>query len=172
MNFFSSIIIYCSCIFLCSCANNNTKADQELAPPRDTVVLRKGLDIIPDVKFTDSVQVLFYKNPDGDPERYTRFYTHVTLTDSGFTKSLLNGLDQPFQEYSQVKNCRSEGKMYLFKQGGNDPLQTLYFSTRCDSCCYVYYINNGLFYYMNMNEDLSQQLKALRSKAILRQAQD
>jgi hypothetical protein len=165
MKFFSSIVIYGTCIFLFSCANNNTNINKEEPPGSDTLVFRKGIDIIPDVKFTDSVQVLFYKNPDGDPERYTRFYTHVTLTDSGFTKSLLDGLDQSFREYAQVKNCRSEGKMYLFKQGGGDPLQTIYFSTRCDTCCYVYYINNGLFYYMNMNDDLSQQLKLLRSKA-------
>jgi hypothetical protein len=155
-------VIFSFIFLLISCANN-AKVD-EVPATGDTVVFRKGLDFIPDVKFTDSVQVLFYKDPDGDPERYTRFYTHVTLTDSGFTKSLLNSLDQSFQEFSQVKNCRSEGKMYLFKQGGNDPLQTVYFSTRCDSCCYVYYINNGLFYYMNMSNDLSQQLKSLRGK--------
>lgn len=165
MKILSSIILYWSCIFLLLGCANNAKVDKEQAAQGDTLVFRKGLDLIPDVKFTDSVQVLFYNNPDGDPERYTRFYTHVALTDSGFTKPLLNTLNQSFQEYSQVKDCRSEGKMYLFKQGGDDPLQTVYFSTRCDTCCYVYYINSGLFYYMNMSDELSQQLKTLRGKA-------
>lgn len=138
---------------------------QPQATANDTLVFRKGLDLIPVVKQTDSVQILFYKDPDGDPKRYTRFFTHLSTTDSILTRTLLNSLDQSFQEYSQVKDCRSEGKMYLFKQGAEDPLQTIYFSTRCDSCCYVYYINNGLFYYMNMKDDLSQQLQILRTRA-------
>lgn len=156
--------LFISCLiiaFAVACGDTKTEVtDVKL----DSIYLNRGIDLISVVKFTDSVQVLFYKDPDGDPERYTRFYTHAEVKDSGFASTVLNALDQPFQEYSRVKECRSEGKMYLFQQGIDDPLQTIYFSTRCDSCCYVYYIKNGQFYYMNMTDDLSQQLKSLRNK--------
>lgn len=159
---------FLSCIFIAfNVACSSPRSENVTVNPtgNDTIVFRKGIDLVTGVKFTDSVQVLFYKNPDGDPKRYTRFFKNITVTDSSFTHSLLRSLDQPFQEYSQVKDCRSEGKMYLFQQSGNEPLQTIYFSTRCDSCCYVYYINNGMFYYMNISKELTQHLNSLRSKA-------
>lgn len=159
-----SIALY-GILVAAACGSNTDSVEAKSDVSRDTVVFRKGLDLVPDVRYTDSAQMLFYKDPDGDPKRYTRFYTHLSLTDSGFIKPLLSSLDQSFQEYSQVKNCRSQGKIYLFKKGGEDPLQTVYFSTRCDSCCYVYYIRNGLFYYMNMTDELSEKLKGIRGKA-------
>lgn len=160
MKFF---LAFLSVLSIIACGSPEQKNTTTVS--NDTVVFRKGIDLIPGIKFTDSVQVLFYKNPDGDPERYTRFFKNITVTDSSFSNTLLASLDQSFQEYSQVKNCRSEGKMYLFQKSGTDPLQTVYFSTRCDTCCYVYYIFNGRFYYMNMKDDLSKQLHSLRSKA-------
>lgn len=156
--FFTCILIAC----IVACGNIETKVT-DLKIERG--LPDKAINLESVVRFTDSVQVLFYNDPDGDPERYTRFYTHAEVKDSGFTATVLNSLDQSFQEYSRVKECRSEGKMYLFRQGADDPLQTIYFSTRCDSCCYVYLIKNGLFYYMNMTDDLSTQLKTLRSKS-------
>ena len=152
------LLIMASIVFALTACNEAGK-EKEDPNKTDTLVLQNGIDLQPQMKNTDSVQALFFKDPDGDPERYTRFYAHFSTTDSGFIKPLLRGLNQPFQEFEQTKYCRSEGKIYLFKKGTDDPLQTIYFSTRCDTCCYVYYIRNGRFYYMNMNDELSGLLK-------------
>ena len=129
------------------------------------LVFQKGIDLQPQMKKTDSVQTVFYKDPDDDPERYTRYYYTINSIDTGFVNRVLRGLNQSFQELEKVKDCRSEGKMYLFKRGADDPLQTIYFSTRCDSCCYVYFIRHGRFYYMNMTDELSDLLNSSNDAA-------
>jgi hypothetical protein len=154
------VMIFISC--------NNAADNKAATPAADSaapVALLKAIDLQPEMRGTDSVQALFYNDPDGDPKRYTRFFKVASTIDTGVVSPVLRSLDQSFQEYENVKDCRSEGKIYLFKKGVEDPLQTIYFSTRCDTCCYVYYIRNGRFYYMPMTTELDSTLKRIRQGA-------
>lgn len=163
MKYFKSFAILTTSALL-SCNNpggeKQAAADSPAAP-----VLRNGMDLQPGMRTADSVQALFYKDPDGDPRRYTRFFTVASVTDSSLVQPVLRSLEQSFQEYASVKDCRSEGKLYLFKKGMENPLQTIYFSSRCDTCCYVYYIRNGRFYYMPFTPELGSTLKNIRKAA-------
>ncbi len=147
-----------------------SKKDRETSEP-GTAKLLEGIDLQLNLRETDSVQAIFYNDPDGDPRRYTRFFRFTPTTDSAFIRPLLRSIAQPFQEYHTVKNCRSEGKAFLFKKGDENPLQTIYFSTRCDSCCYVYFIKDGRFYYMSMTDELTTQLKEARSRSVVPKVQ-
>jgi hypothetical protein len=154
---------------LTACNESGKKKDTDSTA--GTIKYVEGIDLQINMRETDSVQAIFYDDPDGDPERYTRFFKYTATTDTGFIRPLLRSIRQPFREYQAVKDCRSEGKAYLFKKGNDNPLQTIYFSTRCDSCCYVYFIKNGKFYYMNMTDELAVQLQQARSKSIVPKAQ-
>ena len=153
-----------------ACNETGKKKDTEFT--LGTIQYLEGIDLQINMRETDSVQAIFYDDPDGDPERYTRFFKYIATTDTGFIRPLLRSIAQPFRESQTVGDCRSEGKAYLFKKGNDNPLQTLYFSTRCDSCCYVYFIKNGKFYYMNMTGELAAQLKHARPHAIVSKVQD
>ena len=105
---------------------------------------------------TDSLQVLYFDDPDGDSLRYTRFYKFVDSKDSGLINTLLVDLNQPFEKRNDVKDCRSEGKIFLYDD--EQPLKTVYFSNRCDSCCYLYYIQDGAFLYFPISSATSASL--------------
>lgn len=150
-------------------ACNNSENNNSISQVSDSAifkneVLMTGLGLIPEIDGFDSLQVLYYDNPDGDPKRYTRFFTYISSNDSALINATINNLDQPFQEHMEVKGCRSEGKIYLYKN--NDPVKTLYFSTRCNTCCHLYYIKNGMFYYMEINPHLSELLHVYKASAI------
>ena len=95
---------------------------------------------------TDSLQVIYYDDPDGDSLRYTRFFTYTETADTAVIKPLLKEVDQVFVQQDKIRNCRSEGKLYLLK--GEEILRTLYFSTRSDTCSYLYFIKDGSFIYL------------------------
>jgi hypothetical protein len=115
------------------------------------------------LKKTDSLQVLYFDNPDGDSLRYTRFYKYVDSKDSGLIGTLLSDLNQPFEKRNEVKNCRSEGKIFLYDE--EKPLKTIYFSNRCDSCCYLYYIQDGAFLYFPISSATSTALSFKKQKS-------
>lgn len=137
-----------------ACKNNSLKEKKDINGPANDAsngsTVRTGLNVEPLLKKADSLEVLYYDDPDGDSLRYTRFYTYTATSDTITIDRLRQALDQPFEVREKVKPCRSEGKIYLFKD--NNPVKTVYFSTRCDTCCYVYMINNGNFMYFNMTE--------------------
>lgn len=142
-------------------ACNNSENNNSISQVSDSAifkneVLMTGLGLIPEIDGFDSLQILYYDNPDGDPKRYTRYFSYISSKDTAMVKSILSNLNQSFEEYMEVKECRSEGKIYLYKN--NDPVKTLYFSTRCNTCCHLYYIKNGMFYYMEINPHLSELL--------------
>lgn len=148
-------------LIITGCANESGESKKALDA---TTKSATALDLVPEVKGFDSLQVLYYNNPDGDSLRYTRFFTYISSKDSALINAVLNNLRQPFQEHAQVQPCRSEGKIYLYK--GTNPVKTLYFSTRCNTCCHLYYIENGMFYYMDISPGAAELLNAYKASAI------
>src|SRR5688500_72949 len=149
------------CVLLISSCNDDTKSPSKDLPA--AYQPKKGLEVEPELQKTDSLQLLYFNDPDGDSVRYTRFYSHTISKDSTTINTLLKGLNQPFEQLNEVKKCRSEGKIYLFAE--QEPLKTIYFSTRCDSCCYLYFIKDGAFLYFQLSRDLSTILKNEKAKA-------
>ena len=160
------ILILCLNVLI-SCSDNPNRQAEVPAKTdssvSDNYIRSQGLDIEPALKNTDSLQILFYDNPDGDSLRYTRFYQYATSKDSILINAVLADLNQPFEQRSEVKKCRSEGKMYMY--GGANPLKTIYFSTRCDSCCYFYFIKEGNFLYFPLSDKMSANLKEIKATA-------
>ena len=141
-------ILLLATAFIFSC-NNQTNTPV----PREESQLRS----------VDSLELLYYKDPDGDSLRYTRFYTYLATKDSSLINGLINNLEDSSEVRNEIKPCRSEGK--IFAHNGDQPVKTFYFSTRCDTCCYVYYIKDGEFYYYPLSAELRQSLKNLKPLA-------
>jgi hypothetical protein len=152
-------------LFLLACKNGGT----EIKTPGDTAVTdasyvtKKVSDIEPYLQNADSLQVLYYNNPDDDSLRYTRYFTYTETRDTTLIKSLVNELNQVYVQEPKTRSCRSEGKFYLLK--GEDILKTIYFSTRGDSCSYFYFIKDGLFTYFPMTEVAKNLLKEKKQLA-------
>ena len=108
------------------------------------------------------IEILYFKDPDGDSLRYTRYYTYLATADTGVVNKLSRNLEQPFEKLPAVKPCRSEGKIYI-PQGG-EAVKTIFFSTRCDSCCYIYQIKDGEFLYYKILPGLRDDL--IKSKPL------
>lgn len=147
-----------------ACNNNSTKTDTHPEKSDSSVIIsqvEKGLELEPKIKQADSLQILYYDNPDGDSVRYSRFYHYITSTDSSLVSSVVANLNQPFQQLNEIKKCRSEGKIYMY--GKNEPLKTIYFSTRCDSCCYLYFIKDGKFIYFSLSDKMGRLFKENKS---------
>jgi hypothetical protein len=98
--------------------------------------------------FVDSLQVLFFNDPYGDSLRYTRFFSRLDVNDSSSIKTIKEQLRQPYVVKPGADTCRSEGKIYLYRHA--EPVKTIYFSTKCPDCCYVYFIKDGSFYYLQI----------------------
>lgn len=124
-----------------------------------------GLSAEPLLQQADSLQMIYYDNPGGDSLRYTRFYHYTITKDTSTINQLLNNLRLPVQPQNEVRQCRSEGKIYVFGER-EDPIKTIYFSTRCDTCCYLYYIKEGVFYYTPLTDNFKNKLK--ENKALSR----
>ncbi|MBC7948505.1 MAG: hypothetical protein H7Y42_11530 [Chitinophagaceae bacterium] len=122
-------------------------------------------DLDPRLATADSLVVVFYKDPYGnDSLRYTRYYTQASVTD---TKPISILQDQVAQEWAREewrRNCRGEGKIWCFTKG--KVFQTLYFSTRCDDCCHVYLIKDGIFYYTRTADAFKDWLGSVKTNAI------
>jgi hypothetical protein len=145
--------------FLCGCKNN-----ESMKPAQKDSVSLTAIDLDERLKSADSLVVVFYKDPYGeDSLRYTRYYTQVPVTDPKGIAVLQQELTQPFTRQEKRRNCRGEGKIWCFAKG--KIFQTLYFSTRCDNCCYVYLINNGNFYYSRILSSTTSWLETLKPLA-------
>ncbi len=157
-------------IILVSCNSNNqdTRTDKDSlsgnsASTNSTYQPRSGLDLEPSLEKTDSLEIIYYDDPDGDSLRYSRFYTYTATADSTTINELIKGLRQPFQFLDQVRQCRSEGKMHLYQ--GEQPLKTIYFSTKSGNCNYIYFIKDGSFVYLNLPEGLGEKITESRGKS-------
>ena len=151
--------------FLAACNNNSTgKRDSgDTAAAPESSVTKKVYDIEPRLIDADSLQVLYYDNPDGDSLRYTRFFTYTETGDTAQVKALVQEMNGVYVQEPKGRRCRSEGKFYLLK--GEDIVKTVYFSTRGDSCSYFYFIKDGTFIYFPLTERAATFLKENRQKA-------
>lgn len=126
------------------------------------VTATNGIELDIRLNKADSLVFVFYKDPFGnDSLRYTRYYTHYATTDSTNISLLLQNLKKPFTKLEKVKNCRSEGKIWCYTNAGI--FQTVYFSTRCDACCFIYIIKDGFFFYMKLDGPLANRLISLKT---------
>ncbi len=151
--------------FLQSCADD-TKKKEDTNPQQPAAEIRianTGFDAEPRLRDTDSIQVLYYDDPDGDSLRYSRFFRYAVTADTATISQLLSGFEKPFNESLVPRACRSEGKMFLFAK--EKELKTVYFSTRCDSCCYLYFIKDGKFLYYDLNESARAAIRELKKQS-------
>jgi hypothetical protein len=165
MNRIHFILLTCSYTFFLSCNTPQTNPVDD----KDTITQaglkqNTGREVVPELWLADSIQVLYYDDPDGDSLRYSRYFSYTVLTDTLKIHQLLQPLAQPFAYQTNVRNCRSEGKIYLFSK--ERELKTLYFSTKSDSCSYIYLIRDGVFHYFPLTNSLSNTINSYRKLAI------
>jgi len=107
---------------------------------------QSALDLDPRLKNIDSLVIVYYDDPFGeDSLRYTRYYKQVNAVPGDSLFGQLKGTHLQ----GEKKTCRGEGKIWCYKEG--KIVQTLYFSTRCEECCFLYLIRDGNFYYSRAN---------------------
>jgi hypothetical protein len=159
------VIIFSLLLLLTACTNqpDEQKLKEESGSSVPDVELLNGLTLPPGLKEADSMQVIYYDDPDGDTLRYTRYFTYVNSSDTAELNPLKQSLNAPPTPEDRLRNCRSGGKIYFYK--GEEVAKTVYFSTRCDICCHLYYIHNGHFYYFNIEEGAKGKLKEMRGRA-------
>lgn len=169
------IVFICFLLQIIACGDNpgsaEAIADTTVASAADTVVVpneakampANALDIEPRLSKTDSLEILYFDDPDGDSLRYTRFYKYVATADTVVKNLVLSDLGKNFIKRPGIIQCRSEGKVFM--HAGANPVKTLYFSTRGDSCSYLYMISNGEFFYFQLSDLLSSNLKTLKKTA-------
>jgi len=163
--FYFLIVIY----FFTACNGKRSAEQDEEKEKKDSASIAaslKGTDAEPNIKKTDSLQILYYDDPDDDSLRYTRFYHYISVNDTAIIRSVIKNIDTTYTISETVnRQCRSEGKIILYSR--EDPVKTLYFSTRCPgNCCYVYFIKNGIFYYFPLMNELSDILIDQKVKSI------
>ena len=158
--FFCPFLLFC----LLACGNE-TANDRTAKTDRgtDTLATKRIRDLEPSLFAADSVQVLFYDDPDGDSLRYSRFFMHTEIADTAHIRSLLNELNQVYVQEPVARACRSEGKLYLLR--GEDILKTVYFANRGDSCRYFYLIKDGAFFYFPQTDAAASWLSKQRKAA-------
>jgi len=116
------------------------------------------------LKQADSLVVVFYNDPYGeDSLRYTRYYKQVSLIETGAIEILQKQLSAQFKMQEKRNTCRGEGKIWCFTNG--KVFQTLYFSTRCEDCCYLYLIKDGNFYYTRIATTFIEWLESIKTSA-------
>lgn len=141
---------------LSGCGNNEPKR-----PPKNESIIETAFDLDARLKSADSLVVVFYKDPYGeDSLRYTRYYTQLPVIDYAGLNVLQQQLNQKFTKQEKRNTCRGEGKIWCYTK--SKIFQTLYFSTRCDSCCYVYLIKDGFFYYTRILQPVITWLAGLK----------
>jgi len=153
-------------MLLMSCGTNSAKQEPVDANKVyfESIRHMTGLEFQPRIQQSDSVEVLFYTDPDGDPKRYTRFYTWLPSSDSSVVLPMKQSVDKHFERLEKVRNCRSEGKIHFFADG--NPTQTVYFSNRGDTCNHLFFIADGWFFYMPMDSITAVKLKQLKAQSV------
>ncbi len=112
----------------------------------------------------DSLQVLYYDDPNGDSLRYSRFYRFTSLSDSTAINQLIKNLQQPFETLPGKRDCRSDGKIYAYKK--DEVVKTIYFNTTNSKCYYLYFIKDGAFIYFKLDDAFQVILTDLRKNAV------
>jgi hypothetical protein len=156
------IIFFCLLIILSYISCKTPAKKQEAANPFLTAT--NGIELESRFLTADSLVFVFYKDPYGDDSlRYTRYYTQMSTTDSNYIKLLLQNFAKPFEKFEKVKKCRSEGKIWCYSKG--KIFQTVSFATRCNDCCFVYFIKDGYFFYTALDTALANSLSFIKPLA-------
>lgn len=114
-----------------------------------------GKELIPDVSQTDSVEVIFFKNPENQ-----RSFTYLPVTDKDFIHDLVTDLSDEVQAENP---CNKEGKIYCFKNG--QIFNTVYFAYTDRECSFLRYIKNGNLYYFPISEKTKKKLSGFKRSA-------
>ena len=107
-----------------------------------------GKELMPDMKQTDSVEILFFKNPENQ-----RFYTYLPVKDKEFIYDLVTDVSGEVQPENP---CIKEGKIYCFKNG--QIFNTIFFAYADPECSFLRFIKNGKLYYFSMSESIKKNL--------------
>ena len=110
---------------------------------------RTGLDLMPEMVHTDSVQIIYFKTPE-DP----RYFTYTSVNDADFIGPLVKDVTA---ETIPENNCMKEGKIYCYKNG--EIFNTIFFAYLDDACPILRYIKNGNLYYFPMSTKVKAGLE-------------
>ena len=116
---------------------------------------RTGLDLMPEMIDTDSVQVIYFKAPE-DP----RYFTYTSVNDADFIQALVKDVTA---EAIPENPCMKEGKIYCYKNG--DIFNTIFFAYLDDKCSILRYIKNGNLYYFTMSSKVKAGLQRYKAVA-------
>jgi len=117
-----------------------------------------GVSLMPEIKETDSVEIIFFKEPGNQ-----RFYTYLPSRDKNFIENLVNDLDKKAETEKDENTCVKEGKIYMHKHG--NIFNTVFFSYDDNSCLFLRFIKNGKLYYFPISEALREKLKQYKPLA-------
>jgi hypothetical protein len=140
------------------------KESQTVVNADSVKLITSGMDLAPALAETDSVAILFYKDPfGGEADRYTRYYTQFNTTTDSVIGLLKANFADTYRE-DTLRKCRSEGKVFCFVKG--KPVQTLYFTHQSEACYHVYFIHTGRYYYLPFQKQLESRLRQLKKLAV------
>lgn len=114
-----------------------------------------GEQLMPDMKLTDSVELIYFKQPENQ-----RWYTYLPLTDKSFIDALVNDVSGPVQAETQ---CPKDGKIYCFKNG--QVFNTIFFGYPDDKCNFLRYIKNGVVYHFPLSATVKKKLNEYKQLA-------
>lgn len=107
-----------------------------------------------DLDGTDSIEVLFYPDPNKQKE-----YKRLMVADTALINALRTNIVQDTVAHAE---CPHEVKMYWFRNG--DVYKTVYAAT-ADSCRYFAYAVNSRPQYVPMQDSVFALIRSLRPKA-------
>lgn len=142
-----------------SCRNHNTAPTnkQPQTPTQKSIIQFPAL--------ADSLDILFFKKPFTDKERYQRYFKILHVKDSVLVKTLNYSLQlEVVEDLLSPKKCMSEGKIIL--PLGGDAFKTIYFSRMETDCPYLYLIKDGHFLYYPMDTALNRMLNIGEKNAV------
>lgn len=158
------LITVFSSFLLHGCGNPQSGDKSSAATNADSVrLITTGIDLAPALAETDSVAILFYKDPfGGEPDRYTRYYTQFNTATDSVIQQLKTNLAETYRK-DTLRQCRSEGKIFCFVKG--KPVQTIYFTHQSEACYHLYFIHTGRYYYLPFEKSLEARLRQLKQEA-------
>lgn len=150
---------------LMACGHRENEASGKAVVNADSIkLITSGIDLAPLLAETDSLAILFYKDPfGGEADRYTRYYTQFNTTTDSVIGLLKANLADTYRE-DTLRKCRSEGKVFCFVKGR--PVQTIYFTHQSEACYHLYFIHTGRYYYFPFHTSLESRLRQLKKMAV------
>jgi hypothetical protein len=152
-------------VYLFGCNSESKPASAVALHPSDPPEL-SALEVDPRLQEADSIIWVVYEHPfSKDSLSYTRYYHQQSITDSSFLHLMREQLQQKVAVREGPMPCRNEGKIWLFSRGRI--FQTLYFAFSKADCSFLFYIKDGLFYFLELKSPFRELL--IRSIARIRQ---